>query len=231
MLISFHEAGLILNLIPLENDYTAEGMTELKEEFREEGINLVHIWEDLWRMRKQQVLNRVQSMLGGNERIHARKTRVQRITALEAAAFLDANHVQGAVKAKYKLALMQGDQMVAVACFSNLRLMTKSPAYRSAELVRFANLAGFTVTGGLTKLLKYFMEAYQPDDIMSYADRDWSDGNAYVQAGFELMEVMPPAEIYVDRSTLNRYFAHRRPPEGDFIKIFNTGNLKYILRL
>ncbi len=54
---------------------------------------------------------------------------------------------------------------------------SKNP-YRSYEMVRFANVTGVTVTGGLSKLIKAFAEEVKPDDIMTYVDREWSDGKA-----------------------------------------------------
>jgi hypothetical protein len=230
-LVGFNTATLILNFVPLRNDYTPSEFITLQTQYRDQGITLMHVWEDVWYSRKKQVLGRIQSMLGLNKRVHARKTEIQRITQPQADAFLEANHLQSSARAKYKLALLQDEQMVAVACFSNLRLMEKKQGYRSAEVIRLASATGFTVIGGFSKLLKHFISEHQPNDIMSYADRDWSLGNAYEQAGFGLVAVTPPAEIYVDEVNFVRYFTHRIPEEGNFIKIFNTGNLKYILKV
>jgi hypothetical protein len=47
--------------------------------------------------------------------------------------------------------------------------------FRSYELLRFASLQGYVVVGGMDKLMKAFMHENQPDDIMSYADKDWSE--------------------------------------------------------
>ena len=34
------------------------------------------------------------------------------------------------------------------------------------------------------KLLKAFIEEVRPDDVMSYADASWSDGDVYRKLGF-----------------------------------------------
>ena len=242
-LLSFDGKNLVINLVSLNNDYEPEELLRLQDLYLQEDVKLIQLWEDIWATRSTQVIGRVKSLLGLNKRIHARKTRVMAISQDQAAVFLEVNHIQASARSKYRFALTAGEEMVAVACFSGLRLMKHSrPAgYRSAEVIRFASLSGFTVTGGFSKLLKHFIAQLAPNDIMSYADRDWSNGRVYEQAGFEQVSVTPPSEIYVHPQSLIRYFPHRLPgqagiistdvPDHDFIKVFNTGNLKYIYYL
>lgn len=239
--LSFPERKVVVYLLSPELAPDAAVLVSLQEEYKSKGIYLVYLWEDIWQSRREQVGGRIRSILGLNKRIHGRKTEIVKIDQLEADGFLEGHHLQGTAKAKYRFALRDGDELVAVAAFSNLRYMKKGgPEYRSAELIRFATRTGYTVTGGFTKLLKHFIELYRPQDVMSYADRDWSLGRAYEQAGFVLSGVTPPAEIWLDMITLKRYFTHRLPvgatgednPEADrYVRIFNTGNLKYMLYL
>ncbi len=242
-LLSFAGKNLVINLVSLNNDYKPEELIALQQAYLQEGVKFIQLWEDIWATRSVQVTGRVQSLLGLNKRIHARKTSVMAINQEQADVFLEVNHIQASARSKYRFALTADQEMVAVACFSSLRLMKRSrPAgYRSAEVIRFASISGFTVTGGFSKLLKHFIAQLAPDDIMSYADRDWSNGSVYEQAGFEQVSVTPPSEIYVHPQSLIRYFPHRLPGQAgmmstdvlgqDFIKVFNTGNLKYIYYL
>jgi hypothetical protein len=231
---------IVVHLIPLVNDYNPLELIELQKQYQLNGINLVQLWEDIWLSRQKQVLGRIRSILGLNKRFHGRKGVITKITQKQADHFLELNHLQGSARAKYKFALLIDTQIVAVACFSNVRFMKNGiEAYRSIELIRFATLIGFTVTGGFTKLLKYLIGLIKPNDVMSYADRDWSLGNAYEQSGFELVDLIPPAEIYLRKRDLMRFFPHRLPAleddievtSNEFLSVFNTGNLKYILYL
>jgi hypothetical protein len=43
------------------------------------------------------------------------------------------------------------------------------------------------IIGGASKLLSYFMKNYKCERIISYADREWSDGKLYDKLGFELI--------------------------------------------
>lgn len=226
-----------IHLISLDNVYSPEELIGLQSTYQHKKITLLQLWEDIWLVRQDQVLGRIMSVLGLNKRLHGRKAEIIAINQREADVFLNNNHIQDSARAKYKLALKIDEQIVAVACFSSLRPMKRIASdYKSVELIRFATLIGYTVTGGFTKLLKHFIKIVAPNDVMSYADRDWSLGNAYEQSGFKLVGVTPPAQIWLDKMKLQRYFSHRLPVVGEevfteYVPIFNTGNLKYILYL
>jgi hypothetical protein len=228
----------VINLVSLHNNYHAAELIELQCVYQHKNIYLVQVWEDVWQSRKDQVLGRISSILGLNKRLHARKAKIIVIDQKQADDFLNVNHIQASARAKYKLALTMDGQIVAVACFSNIRSMKRISAdYRSVELIRFATLIGYTITGGFSKLIKHFVKTIEPNDIMSYADRDWSLGNAYKQSGFKLIEATPPAQIWLNKRDLTRYFPHRLPAavipsmDENFLSVYNTGNLKYILYL
>jgi hypothetical protein len=226
-------SGVLIKLMDFECSETAEYAVSYQSKQAINGIQVIHIWEDVWLTRRKQVLSRLQAIKGLNKTIYARKTRIVSLTQIEADVFMNENHIQYSVKAKYRYGLMLNETLFAVACFSGFRKMNKSiENYKSAELVRFANLQGVTVVGGMTKLLAYFIRQHQPNDIMSYADKDWSRGSAYDRSGFNYIDQTPPATIFVNKSSLLRIFSHRI--EGDYsddsyYKIFNLGNLKYIL--
>jgi hypothetical protein len=227
--------NVVINLISLENHYAADELIALQSAYQLRGLNLVQLWEDIWHTRQKQVLGRIKSILGLNKRMHGRKGVISVIDQKQADDFLNTNHIQGTAKAKYKFALTIDGQIVAVACFSSTRPMTRIAAdYQSVELIRFATLIGVTVTGGFTKLLKHFIKLLSPHDVMSYADRDWSLGNAYEQSGFQLVGITPPMQICLHKNDFSRSFPHRvdqaTDPNG-LLPVFNTGNLKYILYL
>lgn len=244
LLIEVVESNLVINCIPLSNTYTTEQVLAAQQDFQHNGLHLVNLWEDVWRERQMQVLNRIRSLVGRNIRLHGRKTTIVSINKQQADNFLSAFHIQGPALARYKYGLMHDEELVAVATFSGTRLMRQhADGYRSAELIRFATLPGYTVTGGLTKLIKHFAAQVKTNDIMSYADRDWSTGKGYESAGFTFHSLIPAASLWLDTCTNKRYFQHRLPKTADpesivndhinsrFIRVFNTGNLKYILYL
>lgn len=251
ILVLLDKGQVAVNMVSLQQEIDPEELIALQSDYQQQNIYLVHLWEDIWKTRRKQVLGRIASILGLNKTLHGRKAKVMAINQAEADAFLEENHLQASAKAKYKFALHIEGELVAVALFSGGRPMNRiAPDYRSYELIRFASLIGFTVTGGFSKLLKHFINLVKPDDLMSYADKDWSLGNAYDLSGFKLVEESPAVAIWLNRTTLKRSFTHRLPTalqagmkemnkeqqeqyllENDYLPVFNTGNLKYILYL
>ena len=240
---------LYLNLVPLQNTFHPHEFIKLQEDYNQQQKLLVHLWEDVWLFNQTGVLSRLKSFLGLNQTLHARKAKLVEVDSAQAAEFFNTYHLQGFVKSKYYYGLTIAHQLIAIAGFSDVRPMkSKGNQYTSAELVRFASKEGYTITGGLSKLIKHFMNLKKPNDLMSYADRDWSLGKGYDKLGFELTATTEPAYLFVDEKTKSRYFPHRLPKnilsafdaqkelnldeylaKNGFIKVFNTGNLKYHL--
>lgn len=241
---------LFVNFVSLHTSITASQLIELQESYHKEQKTLIHLWEDIWNNKRTQVLSRVYSFLGLNKMIYGRSVKIKEAKEIEQVKiFLEANHLQGYVKTQYSYGLYHQDELISVACFAAAKLMkSRGENYYSSELVRFATRAGFTITGGLSKLIKYFFEETKVDDIMTYADRDWSVGKGYEKLGFEKILYTPPLDMLVDLKSGKRYLQDKLPKsitagfletdkeelkaklmQNGFVKVFNTGNIKYLL--
>ncbi|KAB7731222.1 hypothetical protein F5984_10490 [Rudanella paleaurantiibacter] len=225
---------------------------DLSEQLRAEGWLVVHLWADVEQLKPAVVASRVRALAGDSVRIPARLTQVRRIDRPTALAFLEQNHLQVATASKYKYGLwlpqryfrvlppdyltpeqaQQPECLVAVATFSHPRTIPRDgQPYRSYELVRFANRLGCTVVGGLDKLLKAFVAEHKPDDIMTYADRDWSDGRSYERLGFERLGETDPQLFWLDPITLQRHYPHRIDDTTGLIPVWNAGSIKFVKKL
>ena len=227
-LLTLGNGKLMVNLISLTNIKLPENLIDLQAKYKSAEIKLIHLWEDVWLSRPFQVVARIESLLGLNTRIHGRKTKVQKITKPIADHFINQNHLQGAVNSRYKFGLFEREDLVAVATFSALRNMNHTENYKSAELIRFAVKAGYSVTGGLSKLISHFLVLQKPTDIMTYADRDWSSGEAYSKLGFLLTATIAPKQFSLDQN-FNRSLIKDTSVAADEV-VFNTGSLKFILK-
>jgi hypothetical protein len=236
--VFFGEHSLAVQFIPINKKklsaVTSDYFVKAIEQYDHKSIRLINIWEDVWWNKKEIVLSRFDSLMGTTKRIHGRQTIVKRIDKKTADVFLNTHHLIGSANAKYKYGLFYKNILVAVASFSGGRTMTRSvKPYRSYEMISFANAMGVTVTGGLSKLLNAFSEEVRPDDIMTYIDRDWSDGSSYKRLGFKLKEVTKPQMLWVNEKEKIRYYPHRLPEnfdENSYFKIYNSGNLKFSLQ-
>ena len=54
------------------------------------------------------------------------------------------------------------------------------------------------------KLLKHFIEETGPDDVMSYADLEWTDGDVYRKLGLRKGSLRPPVRVAIDPATYVR---------------------------
>ena len=104
--------------------------------------------------------------------------------------------------------------LIAVATFSNARKWIKDgKEIRSYEWTRYASVPELRVSGGMGKLLKAFIKEVQPDDIMSYADLEWSEGKVYEALGFSEEQPKDPVSFEIDPETWERRAIMRCQPE------------------
>jgi hypothetical protein len=68
------------------------------------------------------------------------------------------------------------------------------------ELLRFCNLKYYNVRGAASKLMSAFEKYYKPNSIVSYANRDWSQGNLYQKLGFMYSHTSEPNYFYIDNN-------------------------------
>ena len=202
---------------------------DLSKKYEQKGVQLIHVWEDVWRRQPAQVEARIAALLGRFTRYHARLTAVKKITNPVLVDFLQQHHLQVSIGGRYKYGLFYKEELLAVASFSAVRPMLRNGMeYRSYELLRFANKTGCVVAGGLSKLLSHFIVEQNPDDVMTYVDRDWGRGKGYKMLGFEQVGELPPQLFLLDTKTNLRHYAHRKIEKNDYITIYNSGSYKFI---
>ena len=101
--------------------------------------------------------------------------------------------------------VLEPGTLVAVAEFSNLRnLDLDGTRSRSCQWIRYASLPGVRVEGGMGKVLQGLIKDADPDDVMTYADLEWSDGRAYRALGFEFIDYRRPVLFRIDPLTWQR---------------------------
>ena len=186
----------------------------------------IMITEDRWNSQKEMMKARLLAHLEVFEQIYARNCEIKKIDKQTAAEFLAANHSYGDAKCRHRYGLylkrhtghnadgapdrcrkgrVTPGTLVAVATFSNARKWIKGDkTIRSYEWTRYASLPGVRLSGGMGKLLNAFIEDVHPDDIMTYADLEWSEGKVYERLGFVLEGVKDPVTFAIDPESWDR---------------------------
>ena len=157
------------------------------------------IYEDRWYRENESIKSRIAAHLYRFDKIMARKCTVERITKPLADDFLDRYHSYGSSQCKYCYGTFSPEgRLIAVSTFSGARRWQKPEGIISSyEWIRYASLPGTRIAGGMGKSLSAFIEEVNPDDIMSYADLEWSDGKTYETLGFRPESVTPSQSFIV----------------------------------
>jgi hypothetical protein len=190
----------------LKNNYHLNKTIECEKQ----GIQLIHIFEDEWLHKQNIVKSRLLNILGLiKNKIYARKTEIKEISSIQAKNFLDNNHLQGFTNSTIRIGLFYDNELISVMLFNKPRLGIGS-SYDGYELTRFANKLNTSVIGGASKLLKHFINTYQPKEIISYADRRWSQGDLYKKLGFIETHINKPNYWYVINKNRKHRFGFRK---------------------
>ncbi len=210
------EAGSVEEASCLHEN-TKEAIRNITSQYSEYPLIVT---EDRWHLQPEAMQKRILAHLEIFSPIYARNCEIRRIDKAVAKEFLEANHSYGHAACRYcygmylkrhtghiaqQSAAHDPGTLVAVATFSNARKWAKGDKIiRSYEWTRYASLPDVRLSGGMGRMLKTFIKEVQPDDIMSYADLEWSAGDVYRQLGFELEGQKAPVLFTIDTGTWRR---------------------------
>ena len=179
------------------------------ESSEKQGIKLIQIYEDDWLYKKDIIKSRILNLLNKTpNRIYGRKCNIREVDDNNLVRkFLIENHIQGFVGSQMKIGLFYNDELVSLMTFGSKRkFMKQSNNDNVYEMLRFCNKLNTSVIGAADKLFKYFINTYHPVEVISYADRSWSQGELYKKLGFTYVGKTPPNYYYViDRKKYHRF--------------------------
>lgn len=161
---------------------------------QQHGYRLITVFESEWMTRPTIVQARIAHALGKTgSRIGARETVVRKIDPDTAGEFLRSHHIQGNGRSNCRYGLYHRDVLVSVMTFAKTTI-AKGGDGSHWEISRFAS--DRLVIGGASRLFKAFLDEYDPDAVISYADRRYGDGDLYSMLGFERVGETPPNYWY-----------------------------------
>lgn len=193
------------------------------------SLPTIHIDIDQIEGQSDLLIQRLRGLHGVGKRIFARQTVVARIDKKVTLNFQDEHHLLISLPGKYRYGLFHHGELVSIAVFSGGRLMREEKeGHRSFELIRFCHKEDTLVVGGLSKLLKAFIKDFNPQDIMTYADLDWTNESSLETIGFKEINTLLPQTFYV----VNGSRQVNKPQDDDgYYAIKNKGSLKLKLIL
>lgn len=200
-----------------------------------DGISkIIHLDQDILEDEFEKVMVRIQVMAGLGIKVHARSTVAARIDKKRALEFQKEHHLQIALPGKYRYGLYHQGELVTIAVFSGGRKMRDKPEdYRSFELLRFCHKRNIITIGGISKLIGAFCKDFNPGDIMTYVDRDWSQDSTLKKVGFVPEKTTAPQTFILvsgKRMLYKKLNSNPAIPENTHQKR-NSGSIKMVLSL
>jgi hypothetical protein len=183
------------------------------------GISLIHVWEDDWLYRNEIVKSMISNKLGVTTmRIPARKCTVKFIEDKSLVSdFLEGNHIQGKILYSHAVGLFYDGKLVS--------LMTFIKRKDKVELNRYCSLLNTVVIGGASKIFEFYKKFYI-GEIYTFSDNSYSSGNVYQLLGFTKEYDLKPDYSYFDSGIrLHKFNFRKKKPTGP--RIWDSGKVKY----
>lgn len=167
----------------------------------EANIELMHVTDYEWSNKKSIIISMIQSKLGKNSKVYARQTDVKFINTQQAKEFFNESHLNGFIGASYYVAIIYNNEIIsAISCGASRY------AKNETELLRFASAKGYTVVGGLSKMLKFISRNTDITKIVTYCDRSKSNGDVYNTVGFKFVRYTSLGFYWTDgNNVISRY--------------------------
>lgn len=167
-----------------------------------QNIKLIQIFDYEWETRKEQILSFLLAKTGRCSKVFARKCEVVKLSHREAVDFVKQYHIQGSCGgSSLCLGLKHEGRLLSVAVFgAHHRQSSKT------VLKRFVSLPEVLIVGGLSRLASHAQKTLDTD-ILTWADRRWSSGEAYEASGWVAEEVLPPSYSYIKNG---RYYCSKQ---------------------
>lgn len=199
---------------------------------------------------KQLIKDKINKLKFINQtKINARKCDIRQISANEKNTFLNNYHIQGTDKSQIRYGAYYYNELISVITFNNINKLTNNLKNNEYELSRFSVKTGVIVVGIFNKILKQFINDYQPHKIISYADLNLVNktNNIYLTNGFKnVKNSLPDFQYYHKKNNKlyhkftfgNKYIKNDKISTVDkndninqLIKFWNCGKIRYELFL
>ncbi|MCK9416591.1 hypothetical protein M0Q97_08050 [Candidatus Dojkabacteria bacterium] len=187
------------------------------EKCLEQGIKLIHIWEDDWNYKQEIIKSIILNYLNKNkETININECKIMEIFDNELVMnFLNNNHIESYLLSDINLGLFHNNELIS--------LMTFKKHKNKFELLRFCNKNFINISNAEVKLFNYFIENHKAKEILTYIDRSYSTENLFESIGFKLKNKISPSANYIFNDIrIDENFTNKK-----LYKIFNAGKLKY----
>ncbi len=203
----------------------------------EKGIRLIQFWDSEIIRKKEIVYSIISSALGLNKTVYARDCQFQEIEETEAYTFFTKNHINDEPVLGKNFALIKNGEIFQVISIGKARFGLKG-----YEIYRLATKKGYTVIGGLEKLIKNAYRELGFKRLYSYVNLRLFSGRSYGKIGFKKVKITDSDFYYTDNFVnlipRERFMKEKTGlPEKEYIKqkkyqkVYGVGHALYMLEI
>ena len=169
------------------------------------------------------------SKLKLNSTVFARSCVIRTISPNVSEDFINRYHLMNATGSAFRYGLFLKEELLSVAVFSKGRRMNRLPENkRSYELIRFCTKEGITVTGGLSKLVKYFCREKQAGDVMTYIDKQLANTESFLSAGFKFHSESGKLKYLINQKDMKRMLQKEETLNESDVVVEGPGRVKLV---
>jgi hypothetical protein len=207
------------------------------------GTNFMMIFEDEWKSKQKIISALIRHRVGASvlKPVRASKCQIVKMDRVDADTFYEAHHYIGPSNSNVNCGISFNGLIVACASF-------KKPTRQSKwdwELVRMCSDGVHTVHGGWAKVMKFFIQSYDPKSIVTFSDNRLFTGSVYGSLGFTIDGNVKPDYYWVKngkrhhkssmrkrKSEIGLGFTESQLRENQgFSKIWDLGKKRWALSL
>jgi hypothetical protein len=181
------------------------------------GIDLVQFTDFDILEKYSIVLSMIRNKIGLSQRFFARKCVIEEIDISTYRDFLENNHIKGYSSANIKLGAFYGTNLISVFSLSKSRFKKNE-----IELIRFCHKKDVINIGMLSKFINFIKKNYDINEINTFVDLHYGNGNSYEKVGFELLYTTRPNYFYFKSGKCySRLNFQKHKLKKDFPEVYN----------
>jgi len=137
-----------------------------------------------------------------DKKLHARKCEIVVPSQTEASKFLEENHIFGSLRGSSYIGLKHNEELVAIVTYQKIK--------NSILITRFCTKRDAIIRGAISKMLKQIQKSYPELEIVTYADKRFTNGEVYKRVGFKEAGHSKPSYWYFKKGSKSNILLNRR---------------------
>jgi hypothetical protein len=183
----------------------------------EKEIELIQIWQDDWLYKNDIIKSILNKKINNGFKIDSSSCELKAVDGKLASEFLSKNHLKGISKSKINIGLFYKNDMVSIISFNR----TRGDKY---ILTRYCNKLNFNINGSSLRLLSYFKENINFEELVVHHDKSLGFCN-YEKLGFKRFRDYKPEFSYIISG-----IRKNKTKKLDSLKVYDSGKIKFILK-